>query len=149
MTEVLFYELDRQRLEPVLATLLERCLERGWRAVVQASSQERIEALDTYLWTYRDEAFLAHGTAATDHPALQPVYLCDGEENPNRAAVRFFVDGAGIGDVSGYERAVYLFDGRDPQDRDLARSRWRSLAGSGHEVTYWKQDDTGRWVKQG
>ena len=38
MTEVLFYHLQRQPLERVLPTLLERSLARGWRVVVQASS---------------------------------------------------------------------------------------------------------------
>ena len=35
MTEVLFYHLEQQPLERVLPSLLERTLERGWRAVVQ------------------------------------------------------------------------------------------------------------------
>ena len=50
MTEILFYHLHRQPLERVLPPLLEKSLERGWRAVVQASSEERIEALDAHLW---------------------------------------------------------------------------------------------------
>lgn len=149
MTEILFYQLDGQRLEVVLAKLLERCLERGWRAVVQAASRERIEALDAYLWTYRDEAFLAHGAAGGPHAELQPVYLCDGADNPNRASVRFFVDGAEFADLAPYERAVYVFDGRDDAERELARSRWRAVSGAGRDITYWKQDETGRWVKQG
>jgi DNA polymerase-3 subunit chi len=149
MTEILFYQLDGQRLEAALAKLLERCLERGWRAVVEATSRERIEALDAYLWTYREEAFLAHGTSGDPHAELQPVYLCDGAENPNRAAVRFFVDGAEFADLAPYERAVYVFDGRDDAERELARSRWRAVSGAGRDITYWKQDETGRWVKQG
>ena len=63
MTEVVFYHLQRQPLEQVLPDLLERSLERGWRVVVQASSDERVEALDAHLWTYRDDNFLPHGTA--------------------------------------------------------------------------------------
>ena len=35
MTEVLFYHLQSQPLERVLPELLEKCLERKWRAVVQ------------------------------------------------------------------------------------------------------------------
>src|SRR4249919_3176025 len=62
VTEVLFYHLDRQPLERVLPDLLERCLERGWRAVVQVGSEERRDALDAHLWTYREEGFLPHGT---------------------------------------------------------------------------------------
>jgi hypothetical protein len=44
MTEVLFYHLEHQPLERVLPSLVERTLERGWRAVVQAGSEERVEA---------------------------------------------------------------------------------------------------------
>ena len=58
MTEILFYHLQRQPLEKVLPPLLENSLERGWRVVVQAASDERVEALDAHLWTYRDDAFL-------------------------------------------------------------------------------------------
>ena len=47
MTDVLFYHLERTTLEKVLPGLLEKSLERGWRAVVQATTEERIEALDS------------------------------------------------------------------------------------------------------
>ncbi|MDP1909940.1 MAG: DNA polymerase III subunit chi, partial [Hyphomicrobium sp.] len=43
--EVLFYHLERTSLESVLPSLVARTLERGWRAVVQAGSQERLEAI--------------------------------------------------------------------------------------------------------
>jgi len=62
MTEVLFYHLKGQTLEQVLPALLQKSLERGWRVVVQGSSDERIDGLDALLWTWRDDAFLPHGT---------------------------------------------------------------------------------------
>ena len=37
-TEVYFYQLENRSLEQVLPALLERSLERGWHAVVQAAS---------------------------------------------------------------------------------------------------------------
>ena len=60
MTEVLFYHLQNMSLESVLPPLLEKSLERGWRVVVQSTSQERADALDAHLWTYRDDLFLPH-----------------------------------------------------------------------------------------
>ena len=54
MTEVLFYHLQDMTLENVLPPLLEKSLERGWRVVVQSTSEERADALDAHLWTYRD-----------------------------------------------------------------------------------------------
>ena len=62
MTEVLFYHLQNMPLERVLPPLLEKSLERGWRVVVQTASEERADALDSHLWTYRDDSFLPHGT---------------------------------------------------------------------------------------
>ena len=148
MAQVMFYHLQRARIEDVLPPLLEKCLERDWRAVVQAGSQERLEALDMHLWTYRDEAFLPHGTARDGAAEEQPVFLTSGDDNPNGAAVRFLVDGAELPDLSAYERVVYLFDGADEEALARARQRWLQARAAGHEVTYWQQTEAGRWEKR-
>lgn len=149
MPEILFYHLERQPLERVLPSLLERTLERGWRAVVQSGSDERLEALDLALWTYSEESFLPHGTRKDGSPAEQPIYLTTSDDNPNGAGVRFLVDGAEAGDVSGLARVVYLFDGADPDATAVARRQWQSAKASGATVTYWLQSESGRWEKQG
>jgi len=148
MTEVLFYHLERQPLERVLPQLLEKSLARGWRAVVQAGSDERVEALDAALWTYREDSFLPHGTAGDGNAGMQPVFLTTGDENPNKAEVRFLVDGTQASDVSAYQRMVYLFDGRDETAVEAARAQWKDMRAQGLEVTYWQQDEAGRWVKK-
>lgn len=148
MTEVLFYHLERAPLERVLPELLEKSLERSWRVVVQASSAERLEALDTALWTYRDDSFLPHGTAKDGRAERQPIFLTLGEDNPNEANVRFLVEGAEAGALAGYERAVYLFDGRDPDAVERARQQWQAARASGHAVTYWQQNARGGWEQK-
>jgi DNA polymerase-3 subunit chi len=148
VTEVLFYHLEHQPLERVLPSLVEKTLERGWRAVVQAGSEERVEALDTLLWTYREDSFLPHGTRRDGSPDAQPVFLTTGEDNPNGAQVRFLVDGAEAGDLSGYARVVYLFDGRDAAAVAQAREQWTAAREAGGEVTYWQQSPEGRWEKK-
>jgi DNA polymerase-3 subunit chi len=148
VTEVFFYHLEHQSLERVLPSLVERTLERGWRAVVQAGSEERVEAIDTLLWTYRDESFLPHGTKRDGNPAQQPVYLTSGEENPNGASVRFLVDGAETDALTIYARIVYLFEGRDAAAVARAREQWTSAKAAGCTVTYWQQSPDGRWEKR-
>jgi DNA polymerase-3 subunit chi len=150
MTEVLFYHLQRQPLERVLPSLLERSLERGRRAVVQASSDERVEALDAHLWTYRDDGFLPHGTSKEPGSAEQPVLLTAADHNPNGAQVRFLIDGAPLpADAAAYQRIVLLFDGEDDEAVAAARRTWSDVKGQGFEATYWQPDESGRWVKQG
>lgn len=147
-TEVLFYHLERQPLEKVLPSLLERTLERGWTAVVQSGSEERLEALDVTLWTFKEESFLAHGTAKDGFSERQPVFLTCGDENPNGAGVRFLVDGAEAGTFSGYQRLVFLFDGHDPEALARARGQWKAAKAAGCPITYWQQADNGRWEKR-
>jgi DNA polymerase III subunit chi len=149
MTEVLFYQLKGQTLEQVLPPLLQKSLERGWRVVVQASSEERVEALDAHLWTWRDDAFLPHGTSRDSEAAEQPIVLTASAENPNDAAVRFLVDGANLTmNAANYRRIVLLFDGDDPEAVEMARLRWNEAKASGVDVTYWKADENGRWQRQ-
>lgn len=149
MTEILFYQLDGQTLEQILPPLIARSLERGWRVAVQASSDERVEALDAHLWTWRDDAFLPHGTWREAEAAEQPVLLTVNADNPNGATVRFLVDGAAFpADAVAYDRLVLLFDGADPEALETARARWTSVKSEGFEVTYWRTDENGRWQRQ-
>ena len=150
MTEMLFYHLKGQTPEQVLPPLLQKSLERGWRVVVQASSDERVEALDAHLWTWRDDAFLPHGNSRDAEAAEQLIVLTVGDDNPNGAAVRFLVDGATMpGDSGAYDRIVVLFNGEDPDAVDAARERWTKAKAEGIEVTYWQADEQGRWRRQG
>ena len=150
--EIWFYHLTREPLERALPKLLERSLERGWRAVVQARDEERVAALDELLWTYADESFLAHGTARDGDAAAQPIFLTTGPETPNGARVRFYVDGAEIPaspgpEAEGYERFMLMFDGGDPDALQAARAQWKALKDQGRTLSYWQQGDNG-WEKK-
>ncbi|MDR3474707.1 MAG: DNA polymerase III subunit chi [Devosia sp.] len=148
MADVLFYHLENQPLERVAPILLEKTLERGWKAVVEVGSTDRAEALDRALWTYRDDSFLPHGLAGGEFDADQPILITTGPENANGAEVRFFTDRAVPQTSDGYQRIVYLFSGHDPDAVTEARTAWRALR-EGNEVTYWQQDENGRWAKRG
>lgn len=152
MSEVLFYHLERQTLEQALPLLLEATLKRGWKAVVQAGSPERVAALDAHLWTYRDDAFLPHAAKGdaqfAEHAAEQPVWLTDGDDTPNGAEVLFLVDGAERTAIDGFTRCVFLFDGRDETGVAAARGHWSRLKDSGHELTYWQQNGEGKWEQK-
>jgi DNA polymerase-3 subunit chi len=147
-TEVLFYHLEHRPLEQVLPSLVVKTLERGWRAVIQAGSEERVDALDTQLWTFSEDSFLPHGTRKDGFAARQPVWLTTGEENPNGAAVRFLVDGADLASLEGYARIVYLFDGHNEATVGRARESWKRAKGAGCAVTYWQQSREGRWERK-
>ncbi len=146
--EISFYHLTRTTLEAALPQMLEKTLERGQRAVVRAGSAERVEALNGWLWTYKDRGFLPHGSAQDGHAARQPVWLTEKDERPNDAQVLFLTDGARGGEGAGFERCAVLFDGNDETALAAARTQWQGLKDAGHDLTYWQQNDEGRWEKK-
>ncbi len=148
MPEILFYHLTVSTLEKALPALLEKSLERGWSVVVQTGSEERRDALDNELWTFRDDSFLAHGTETGKFAADQPVILTTGQGNPNNAAIRFLVDDADTPDLNGYERVVFMFDGHDEAQVIRAREQWKVLKPSTKSLTYWQQTENGGWERK-
>jgi DNA polymerase-3 subunit chi len=148
VSEVLFYHLTESKLEDALPPLLDKSLERGWRVVVQAGDAERRDALDTHLWTFREDSFLPHGTDEQAFPAEQPVLLTTAPDNPNAATVRFLVAGAEPPLLDAYDRVIFMFDGYDQAEVETARGHWKRLKGEGHQLTYWQQNGDGRWMKK-
>jgi DNA polymerase-3 subunit chi len=146
--EVWFYHLERTGLDQALPELLEKTLARGWRAIVRTPSAERVEHLDGWLWSYRDDSFLPHAPASEPGAARQPVLLTTDFANPNSAEALFLIDGAETGDLAGYARCVVLFDGGDEAQLKAARGLWTAVKAKGLAASYWKQQARG-WAKQG
>ncbi len=149
MTEALFYHLERTTLESVLPGLLEKTLQRGWKAVVRCGTPAMVKRLDDALWTYSDNSFLPH-SADVERAGEQPVWLTNSADVPNKADVLFLVDNAAVdvGSLGALTRCVAIFDGGDDAALAAARALWKEVKAAGHEAMYWKQSREGRWEKQ-
>lgn len=145
--EVWFYHLEGTSLDQVLPNLLEKTLQRGWRALVRIRGEDLVAHLDERLWTGRDDSFLPHGRADTDHAELQPVLLTTTDGNPNRADALFLVDGADLPNVADFARCLIIFDGQDPEALARAREQWKAVKATGAEASYWRQNEEGTWSR--
>ena len=149
MSEVLFYHLEQQTWNRLCfcwthhEARLESRVRRGRGARC---------GLDSHLWTCRDDAFLPHAAKGdarfAEHADSQPIWLTDEDETPNSANVLFLVDGAERAAIDGFERTVFMFDGRDEDNVARARARWSELKEAGHELTYWQQSAEGKWEQK-
>ncbi|WP_196793552.1 DNA polymerase III subunit chi [Bartonella tamiae] len=148
MTEILFYHLTRSTLDEALPGLVERSLQRGWKASIQCLSEERCTHLDNHLWAYSEDSFIGHGTHNDCDHDLQPVYLTTREDNPNHSTVRFLLEGAFCTNVDKYQRLVVMFEGDDHDLVRLTREHWKHYRDQNHTLTYWQQTENGRWEKK-
>jgi len=146
--EIRFYHLQTRSLEQTLPVLLQRCLDREMRAVVRTTDDQETERLTDHLWGFSQRSFLPHGSDHDGHAGLQPVWLTSKSENPNGAKVLFVVGDNDEQDLSGFELVCHLFDGRSESAVAGARGRWKVLLEGGHHLTYWQQDQRGRWEKK-
>lgn len=152
-SEIWFYHLERTSVEDTLPPLLEKCVERGWRAIVRSANPANLDAIDTSLWTYRPNAWLPHGksTGTLDEDARQPILLVhpsvEGSGYALEAPALFLIDGADWSGVSGMSRIFVLFDGRDEDAVARARTDWRRAKEAGFVPAYWRQSEDGKWTR--
>ncbi len=150
MTRVDFYHLQQKTLDEVLPKLLQKAYSTGKRIKVKIGTEERVEFINSLLWTYNDESFLPHGSKKDGFADQQPIWLSADIENPNTALFLFLVDGAeeNAETLTQYERVFNIFDGNSVEAVQQARRLWKEYKNSGCEVYYWQQDNAGKWIQK-
>ena len=141
---IAFYHLSKWSLEFGIAKILERALSQNLKMVVRTASDERLTELDAALWTYDQGSFLPHGSTKEKNPEQHPIYLTTGLEVPNKATVLILTENIDAEDISRFERCIDIFE----EDRTAilrARDRWASRKTEGYSLTYWQQDENGKW----
>ena len=145
MAEVWFYHLEQRPLAAVLPGLLERGLERALRMTVRTANPARLEELSELLWSFVDVSFLPHGKEVDPAADAQPIWLTATDDNPNQSKLRFYVDGAMPDNVADLDRAIIMLDATDEDATMAARNVWKTLKSQGHAISYWQQNENGRW----
>lgn len=150
MTRVDFYHLQQKTLDEVLPKLLQKAYSTGKRIKVKIGTEERVEFINSLLWTYDDESFLPHGSKKDGFADQQPIWLSADIENPNTALFLFLVDGAeeNAETLTQYERVFNIFDGNSAEAVQQARRLWKEYKNSDCEVYYWQQDNAGKWIQK-
>lgn len=150
MSRVDFYHLQKQSLDEVLPKLLLKAYASGKHIVVKVGNEERIEQINSYLWTFQDESFLPHGSKKEGFAAEQPIWLTSQNDNPNEAQFLFLTEGAEceVSELASYARIFNIFDGNSEQALNQARKLWKKYKESGCEVFYWQQNDSGKWEQK-
>ena len=136
--QVDFYQLGRDPLVAVLASIATRVLAGGGRLLVVTADAEQGRAIDEGLWTASVESFLPHGLIGAE----QPILISAVPDAANGARNVAIVDGVWRDEALDFDRAFHFFD---DGSIEAARTAWRALKGrDGIETRYWRQED-GRW----
>lgn len=148
MTEIRFYHLQKETLEDALPKILVKAHSAGHKAVVRLRDSQEVERINKHLWTFRQRSFLPHGSKADGHAEDQPIWLTDGTDRPNDADVLVLTQSSAVDQVEDYKLCCDLFDGNDENAVKDARQRWKNFKEKDFKLTYWQQDDSGKWEEK-
>lgn len=145
MTRIDFYHLQKTPLEQVLPRLTEKAYATRKRIKILVGTEERVEFINSLLWTYNEESFLPHGSKKDGFVEDQPIFISAGEENENGAALLILVDGAEpeVSSLNNFERVLNIFDGNNEVALNNARAYWKEIKTQGFELHYWQQNMNG------
>lgn len=148
--DISFYHLTSSPLEKALPALMEKLVQSGKHAVLMAENEPLLKQIDQFLWTFSTNRFVPHGTKEDGYEEKQPIYLTLEEKNPNKAELLVTIgtcDPAFAGDFS---RRLVVFNGNDEAELQTMRTKWKELkADNENQLTYWKQDEKGKWEQAG
>ena len=145
--EFWFYHLEASTVEGVLPGLLEKTLQKGWKALVKLP-EAQLSEMDDYLWAYKDDSFLPHGRDDEPMADQQPITLSAAAKTAEGHQAVFLLGGAEIENMGGVERCMVMINGRSEADVIKERSRWKALKAKGATLSYWQQTDRGGWEKK-
>jgi len=145
MTRFDFYHLQKSTLEQTLPKLCEKAYSTGKHIKIMVGNSERVEFINSLLWTYSEESFLPHGSKKDGFAEEQPIFISDDETNENNASFLILVDGAkpAVSLLENYERVMNIFDGNDDTALNDARAYWKEIKDFGGELHYWQQNEKG------
>ena len=145
MTEVRFYHMEQSTLDQVLPAIVSKAFQLGKPISIKGPNQKETKRLDDLLWTFNPQSFLPHGM---DHANQQPILLSCDDDNQNDAKILILTHGCTHNNVGQFDLVCEMLDGRVDTQINEARKRWKEYKAADHTLTYWQQDENGKWNKK-
>jgi len=149
MTDVRFYHMEQATLDQVLPTIAMKAWQSGSHVMIRVPDKGEASRLNDLLWTFQPNAFLPHGADGDKHTEVQPIFITAENDNVNNAKILILTHGCVVDQVAEFDMVCELLDGRVEVQITDARTRWKSYKADNHDLTYWQQNDNGKWGKRG
>ncbi|MGC6530063.1 MAG: DNA polymerase III subunit chi [Candidatus Puniceispirillaceae bacterium] len=144
-----FYQFAGDAVSELVAQLSEKSVEVGKKIIIHAP-EEGAQAISRALWVLHDASFLAHGIDDEDGAEFASVWITTKpDQNQIDADFALCVSGCSLPDMGAFERVFIVFNGKDEDALQTARSQWKAYSAA-HEgkCRYFAKSDEGSWVQK-
>ena len=133
-SNVTFYDVPGDARMNRIVRLVEAAWERGKRLLIHCLDEDEAVALDGWLWSFQEEAFIPHErVAAGEKPEASDasVVLVWGEYDPIGAEVLLQAAPATMAFAEQYGVVIDLVDHRTPGALHASRARYKAWCAAG------------------
>jgi DNA polymerase-3 subunit chi len=148
MTDIRFYHMEQATLDQALPMIVMKAWQSGENVMVRVPDKREASRLNDLLWSFRADSFIPHGMDGDKHADAQPVFVTVNDENMNEANILILTHGCAHPSVADFKMTCEMLDGRVDSQITDARARWKIYKDDGHDLTYWQQDENGKWGKK-
>jgi DNA polymerase-3 subunit chi len=148
MTDIRFYHMEQATLDQALPMIVMKAWQSGENVMVRVPDKREASRLNDLLWSFRADSFIPHGMDSDKNADQQPVFVTANDENVNEANILILTHGCTHPSVVDFKMTCEMLDGRVDSQITDARARWKTYKDDGHDLTYWQQDENGKWGKK-
>jgi len=132
MTRIDFYFEAEDKLQ-VACRLSAKAAQQKLRVLIYANDEAQAQKIDRMLWTWQATGFLPHCMTRSALAAETPVLITHDPEDTPHDEVLLNLHSAWPPAFSRFQRLVEIV-GRDEEDREAARGRYRFYRDRGYEI---------------
>ena len=132
MTRIDFYFEAEDKLQ-VACRLAAKALQQKLRVLIYAQDEARAQTIDKMLWTWQATGFVPHCMTRSPLAAETPVLITHDPEDTPHDEVLLNLHSEWPPAFSRFQRLVEIV-GRDEEDREAARARFRFYRDRGYEI---------------
>ncbi len=148
MTDIRFYHMEQATLDQALPMIVMKAWQSGENVMVRVPDKREASRLNDLLWSFRADSFIPHGMDGDKNADQQPVFVTANDDNANDANILILTHGCTYPSVADFKMTCEMLDGRVQSQIADARGRWKEYKNDGHDLTYWQQDENGKWGKK-
>lgn len=148
MTDIRYYHMEQSTLDQALPAIAVKAFQSGKRVMIRVPDKKEATRLNDLLWTFHPNVFLPHGGEGDKNAADHPVWITSKDDNQNNADILILTHGCVMDTVADFSLCCEMLDGRVESQIKDARTRWKIYKADNHDLTYWQQDENGKWNKK-
>ncbi len=146
--EVNFYGVWQDDIQKVIAVLLEKSYQNSKNSSLLVATKEEADFLNAKLWSV--SSWLPHCLEGDNREEDHPVVIHINNESEsidvkNNANFLFVFGSAKHYDLDKFEKIYIIFDLKNEFSVKNNRSRWKELQESGHIISFYKQNEKGKF----